>query len=98
MVDPGLPRRKRILVVMMILGGLLVIAPVFGPLGSTLHYLDDFFAERPQSMRLPATSFYVEALALVMCPIGLLLFAIALFLFLRSARRERTTDQRRMKG
>jgi hypothetical protein len=71
----------------MIIGGLLAVAPVFGPLGRTLHYLDDFIAERPQPMRAPEMSFFVELLALIVCPVGLLLFAISLVLFIRSARR-----------
>ena len=71
----------------MIVGGLLAVAPVFGPLGETLHYLDDFFAERPQSMRGPDISFYAELLALIVCPVGLLIFAISLVLFIRSGRR-----------
>jgi len=32
-------RRSRISLVAMIVGGLLAVAPVFGPLGKTLHYL-----------------------------------------------------------
>jgi hypothetical protein len=36
----------------MIVGGLLAVAPVFGPLGKTLHYLGEFMAERPQPTRL----------------------------------------------
>ena len=71
----------------MIVGGLLVIAPVFGPLGKTLHYLADFLAERPQSTRVPDISFFAELLALIICPIGLLLFAISLVLFIRSGTR-----------
>jgi hypothetical protein len=43
----------------MIVGGLLAVAPVFGPLGKTLHYLADFIAERPQPMRAPDISFFV---------------------------------------
>jgi len=70
----------------MIVGGLLAVAPVFGPLGKTLHYLADFIAERPQSMRGPDTSFFVELLALIVCPVGLLLFAIGLILFIRNGR------------
>lgn len=70
----------------MIVGVLLVIAPVFGPLGKTLHYLDDFIAERPQPMRVPDISFFAELLALIFCPVGLLLFAISLTLFIRSRR------------
>ena len=57
---------------------LLAVAPVFGPLGKTLHYLDDFIAERPQPMRVPDISFFAELLALIICPIGLLRFAISL--------------------
>jgi hypothetical protein len=37
----------------MIVAGLLTVAPVFGPLGKTLHYLGDFIAERPQPMGAP---------------------------------------------
>jgi len=70
----------------MIVGGLLAVAPVFGPFRETWHYLDDFFAERPQSMAGPGLSFYVELLALIVCPVGLLLFTIALVFFLRSGR------------
>ena len=79
-------RGKKTSLVAMIIGGLLAIAPVFGPLGTTLHYLDDFFAERPQSMAGPDISFYVELLALIVCPVGLLLFTIGLILFIRSRR------------
>jgi hypothetical protein len=43
-------RRSRTSLVAMIIGGFLALAPVFGPLATTLHYLDDFFAERPQSI------------------------------------------------
>ena len=71
---------------MMIVGGALTIAPVFGPLGETLHYLSDFIAERPQSMRGPDISFYIELLALIICPLGLLIFAISLLVFIRSGR------------
>ena len=67
----------------MIIGGLLAVAPVFGPLGNTWQYLADFFAERPQSMRGPDASFYLELLALLLCPVGLLIFVISLILFLR---------------
>ena len=74
------------MLVAMIVGGLLAVAPVFGPLEKTLHYLDDFMAERPQPMRLPDISFFAEVLALVICPVGRLLFAISLILFLRSGR------------
>src|SRR6266436_6225519 len=73
--------------VAMIVGGLLAVAPVFGPLGKTLHYLTNFIAERPQPMRAPDISFFVELLALIICPVGLLLFAISLVLFIRSGRR-----------
>jgi hypothetical protein len=71
----------------MIVGGLLAVAPVFGPLGKTLHYLADFIAERPQPMGAPDISFFVELLALIICPVGLFLFAISLVLFIRSGRR-----------
>ena len=67
----------------MIVGGLLAVAPVFGPLGKTLHYLDDFIAERPQPMRVPDISSFAELPALIICPVGLLLFAISLALFIR---------------
>jgi hypothetical protein len=77
-------RRNRISLVAMIVGGLMAVAPVFGPLGKTLHYLADFIAERPQPMRAPDISFFAELLALIVCPIGLLLFAISLVLFIRS--------------
>ena len=80
-------RRSRISLVVMIVGGFLAIAPVFGPLGKTLHYLADFIAERPQPMRAPDISFFVELLALIICPVGLLLFAMSLVLFIRSGRR-----------
>jgi hypothetical protein len=70
----------------MIVGGLLTVAPVFGPLGKTLHYLDNFIAERPQPMRVPDFSFFAELLALIICPIGLLIFAISLIFFIRSGR------------
>ncbi len=71
----------------MIVSGFLAIAPVFGPLGKTLRYLADFIAERPQPMRAPDISFFVELLALIICPVGLLLFAMSLVLFIRSGRR-----------
>ena len=80
-------RQSRASLVAMIVGGLLAVAPVFGPLGKTLHYLADFMAERPQPMRAPDISFFVELLALIICPVGLLLFAISLVLFIRSGRR-----------
>src|SRR5438034_8822849 len=80
-------RRSRISLVAMIVGGLLAVAPVFGPLGKTLHYLADFIAERPQPIRAPDISFFAELLALIICPVGLLLFAISLVLFVRSGRR-----------
>jgi hypothetical protein len=70
----------------MIVGGLLTVAPVFGPLGNTLHYLADFIAERPQLMRVPGISFFAELLALLVCPFGLLMFAISLVVFVRSGR------------
>ena len=80
-------RRSRVSLVAMILGGLLAIAPVFGPLASTLQYLADFIAERPQPTRAPDISFFVELLALIVCPVGLLMFVISLVLFIRSGRR-----------
>ncbi len=79
-------KRGRISLVAMIGGGLLAVAPVFGPLGKTLHYLADFIAERPQPMRAPDISFFAEVLALIICPFGLLLFSISLVLFVRSGR------------
>jgi len=80
-------RRQRLAsLVAMIVGGLLAVAPVVGPLGKTLHYLDDFIAERPQSIRGPDISFFAELLALIICPVGLLLFAISLVFFIRSGR------------
>ena len=77
-------RRSRISLVAMIVGGLMAVAPVFGPLEKTLHYLADFIAERPQPMRAPDISFFAELVALIICPIGLVLFAISLILFIRS--------------
>ena len=79
-------RQNQAALVAMIVGALLTIAPVFGPLQYTLHYVADFIAERPQSMRTPDTSFFVELLALIVSPMGLLLFAISLFFFIRSCR------------
>jgi hypothetical protein len=70
----------------MIVGGLLTVAPVFGPLQSTCQYLADFFAERPQSMAGPDISFYIELLALMVCPLGLLIFVGSLVWFIRSGR------------
>ena len=77
-------RRSRTSLVAMIVGGLLTVAPVFGPLGETLHYLADFIAKRPQPMRVPDISFFAELLALIVCPFGLLMFAISLFFYIRS--------------
>jgi len=71
----------------MIVGGLVTVVPVFGPLGNTLQYLADFIAERPQPTRAPDISFFIELLALIVCPFGLLLFVISLVLFIRSGRR-----------
>ena len=85
-VNSASRRQSRASLVAMIVGGLLTVAPVFGPLGKTLHYLADFIAERPQPMRAPDISFFVELLALIICPVGLLLFAISLVLFIRSGR------------
>ena len=86
MVNSTSSRRNPATVVGMIIGGLLTVAPLFGPLGSTLQYLADFFAERPQSMAGPDISFFVELLALLVCPIGLLIFAASVVLFIRSGR------------
>src|SRR5256885_5234523 len=86
-VNSAFRRQSRASLVAMIVGGLLAVAPVFGPLGKTLHYLADFIAERPQPMRAPDISFFVELLALIICPVGLLLFTISLVLFIRSGRR-----------
>jgi hypothetical protein len=80
-------RQRRATLVAMIVGGLVAFAPVFGPLVNTLHYLADFIAERPQPMRAPHISFFAELLALVVCSVGLLVFAISLVFFIRSARR-----------
>jgi hypothetical protein len=85
-------RRSRTSLVAMIVGGLLTVAPVFGPLGKTLHYLADFIAERPQSMRVPDISFFAELLALIVCPVGLLMFAISLFFFSEVAGQPRRAD------
>ena len=82
-------RQSRASLVFMIVGGLLTIAPVFGPLGYTWNYLADFFAQRPQSMRGPDNSFYVELLALLACPVGLLIFVLSLVGFVRSRRRSK---------
>jgi hypothetical protein len=38
-------------------------------------------------MRAPDIPFFAELLALIICPVGLLLFAISLVLFIRSGRR-----------
>ena len=70
----------------MIAGALLTVAPIFGPLRYTLNYVADFIAERPQSMRTPDISFFVELLALMVCPIGLLMVAVSLFFFVRTGR------------
>jgi hypothetical protein len=76
----------------MIVGGLLALTPLLGPLSYTLHYLDDFFAQRPQSMRGPDISFYGELLALIMCPLGLLIFGISLVFYLKKLRSKATTS------
>ena len=65
----------------MIIGGLLTVAPVFGPLGKTLHYLADFIAERPQPMRVPDISFFAELLALIVCPVAAHVCHIAGFIY-----------------
>ena len=80
-------QRSRISLVALIVGGLLAVAPVFGPLGKTLHYLADFIAERSQPMRAPDISFFAGLLTLIICPVGLLLFAISLVLFMRCGTR-----------
>jgi hypothetical protein len=85
-MNSGSRQRSWVSFVTMIVGGLLVVAPVFGPLGKTLQYLDDFFAERPQSMGGPDFPFLAELLTLMLCPLGLVLFAISMTLFFRSGR------------
>lgn len=70
----------------MIIGGLVIVAPVYGPLSYTLQYISDFFAQRPQSTRMPDLSFFVELLALMAWPFGLLIFTISLIFFIRSGR------------
>jgi hypothetical protein len=79
-------RQRRAALPVMIVGALLAIAPNFGPLRYTLHYISDVIAERPQPMRTPGISFFLELLALMVCPMGLLMFAITLFVFIRSGR------------
>ena len=79
-------RRSRAALGGMIIGALLTVAPVFGPLRNTVDYVADFIAERPQPMGMPDISFFVELLALIVCPFGLIIFAISLFLFIRSGR------------
>jgi hypothetical protein len=79
--------RSRITLVAMIVGGLLTIAPVFGPFRTTVAYLSDFIAERPQSMRVPDLSFFAELLTLMLCPVGLLVLTISLVFFVRTGRR-----------
>ena len=79
-------RSRTAALVVMIVGALLTVTPIFGPLRYTLNYVADFIAERPQSMQTPDISFFAELLALVVCPIGLLMLAISLFFFIRSGR------------
>jgi hypothetical protein len=79
--------QRRACMVAMIFGGVLAVTPVFGPLRETLHWLDDFVHERPQSMRGPDLSFYVELLALIACPIGFFILALSLIFYLRAGRR-----------
>ena len=55
-------------------------------LGETLHYLADFIAKRPRPNEVPDISFFAELLALIVCPFGLLMFAISLVFFIRSGR------------
>jgi hypothetical protein len=74
----------------MIIGGLLAITPVFGPLGATWRYLSDFFAERPQSMRGPNISFYVKSYLAPLATMALLLS----FLLLVRARYASTGSQK----
>jgi len=76
----------------MIVGGLVTVAPVFGPLGKTLHYLSDFIAERPQPMTAPDISFFTELLALIVCPVGLIIFAGSLFFLFEVAGHPRRAD------
>ena len=76
----------------MIVGGLVTVAPVFGPLGKTLHYLSDFIAERPQPMTAPDISFFTELLALIVCPVGLIIFAVSLFFLFEVAGHPRRSD------
>src|SRR5205807_8915152 len=85
-------RRSRISLVAMIVGGLVAVAPVFGPLGKTLHYLSYFIAERPQPMTAPDVSFFTELLALIACLVGLIIFAISLLILFEVAGHPRRAD------
>src|SRR5437667_10819223 len=85
-------RRGRTSLVVMIVDGLLTVAPVFVPRGKTLHYLADFIAERPQPMRVPNVSFFAVLLALIVCPVGVLIFAISLFFLSQLAGQPRRAD------
>jgi hypothetical protein len=91
-MNPVSRRQSRASLVAMFVGGLLTIAPVFGPLGNTLHYLADFIAERPQPTRVPDISFFAEVLALIVCPFGLVIFAISLVFLSGVASRPRRRD------
>ena len=65
-------RRSRISLVAMIVGGLLRVAPVFGPLGETLHYLADFIADATTADASAGYLFFAELPALIVCPFVLL--------------------------
>ena len=88
LVTSGSQPRSRIWLVGIICGVLLAIAPLFGPLGYTVQFIGDFVAERPQAISDKMDfGFTAELVALVGCPVGLLLLTISLMLFLRSGRR-----------
>jgi hypothetical protein len=71
----------------MSVGELMAVAPVFDPLGKTLHYLADFHHRATTVDAGARYFFFAEPLALITCPIGLLLFAVWLALFIRSGTR-----------
>src|SRR5262249_41619534 len=52
----------------------------------------DFIAERPQPTRVPEISFFAEVLALIVCPFGLVIFAISLVFLSGVASRPRRRD------
>jgi hypothetical protein len=60
----------------MSVGELMAVAPVFDPLGKTLHYLADFHHRATTVDAGARYFFFAEPLALITCPIGLLLFAV----------------------